>query len=62
MRSVLIAGGAILMLMGIVWFLQGIAVLPGSFMSGQSRWAINGCIAIAAGLLIIAFAWRRPRR
>ncbi len=45
--------GVLLLLAGIVWFLQGINVLPGSFMSGQTQWAINGgiLIVVAAGLL-----------
>ena len=58
----LIAVGAILILMGIVWFLQGINVLPGSFMSGQTRWAVNGVIAIAAGLLLVVFSRQRRHR
>lgn len=44
----------ILLLLGCVWFLQGINVLPGSFMSGQMRWAVRGGIlafAAIAGLL-----------
>lgn len=49
---------ALLILVGIVWFLQGINVLPGSFMTGQIQWAIAGVISflIGAGLL---FAIRR---
>ena len=62
MRTILIAVGAILILMGIVWFLQGINVLPGSFMSGQTRWAVNGVIAIAAGLLLVVFSRQRRHR
>jgi hypothetical protein len=53
--------GAILILMGTVWFLQGINVLPGSFMSGQTRWAVNGAIAAAAGLALVVAARRRAR-
>jgi hypothetical protein len=30
---------SLLVLLGAIWFLQGINVLPGSFMTGQSRWA-----------------------
>jgi len=55
--------GVVLILGGGVWFLQGINVLPGSFMTGQTQWAINGGIAIVVGLGLLAFAnWRRPRR
>ena len=37
---------------GIIWILQGINILPGSFMTGDPQWAINGAItaAIGAGL------------
>lgn len=34
--------GAVLVLIGSVWFLQGINVLPGSFMTGQIRWRCTG--------------------
>ena len=59
MKILLTTVGAILMLMGAVWFFQGINVLPGSFMSGQTRWAVNGVIAIAVGLLLIVRSRRR---
>jgi hypothetical protein len=50
MRIMLIVVGALLMLVGIVWFLQGINVLPGSFMTGQTQWAIYGGIAFLVGV------------
>jgi hypothetical protein len=54
--------GVLVILMGAVWFLQGINVLPGSFMTGQVRWAINGGIAILVGaILIVAANWKRIR-
>jgi hypothetical protein len=51
--------GVLLALVGCVWILQGMGVLPGSFMSGQSKWAINGAIALAAGVVIF---WASRRR
>jgi len=33
--------GGLLLFVGTVWFLQGISVLAGSFMSGQPRWAVK---------------------
>jgi hypothetical protein len=53
-----IAGG-ILVLFGAIWFLQGINVLPGSFMTGQIRWAIYGAIAMAAGVALLVIPKRR---
>jgi hypothetical protein len=50
---------SLLVLTGIVWFLQGINVLPGSFMTGQTRWAVNGGIAVAAGVILFLLANRR---
>lgn len=54
--------GVLVILMGFVWFLQGINILPGSFMTGQTRWAINGGIAMLVGVVLIAAAnWKRMR-
>jgi hypothetical protein len=51
--------GAILVLVGAIWFLQGINVLPGSFMTGQIRWAVYGGIAILAGISLLLATNRR---
>jgi uncharacterized membrane protein HdeD (DUF308 family) len=61
MRLVLNAVGIVLVVLGGVWFLQGIGVLPGSFMTGQTQWALYGGIAMLAGIAAIA-ASRRMRR
>lgn len=49
-RSLLRVVGTVLMLGGGIWFLQGINVLPGSFMTGQIRWAVYGGLAMIAGI------------
>jgi hypothetical protein len=59
MKIVLNIVAVLLILMGGVWFLQGINVLPGSFMTGQIRWAIYGGIAVAAGIVLLLSANRR---
>jgi hypothetical protein len=51
--------GGFLILSGGVWFLQGVNVLPGSIMTGQVQWAINGGIAIVIGIGLVVFANRR---
>ena len=61
MRVALNVVGVILMLAGAVWFLQGINVLPGSFMTGQTQWAIYGGITFVIGVLAMYLA-RRIRR
>ena len=59
MRIALNVVGALCLLMGCVWFLQGINILPGSFMTGQIRWAVYGAIAVVAGLAVLTRANRR---
>jgi hypothetical protein len=49
--------GVVLVLIGGVWFLQGINVLPGSFMTGQMQWAIIGGIAMIAGIGLLAWGF-----
>jgi hypothetical protein len=51
--------GGLLVLFGAIWFLQGINVLPGSFMTGDIRWAYYGGIAVAVGLVLLFRANRR---
>ena len=60
-KLVLNVAGALAVLMGTIWFLQGINVLPGSFMSGQVRWAVYGAIAIVLGVMMLRRA-NRPSR
>jgi hypothetical protein len=61
MRIALRILAALLILIGIVWILQGVNVLPGSFMSGQMQWAWRGGICALMGIAILFFA-RRPGR
>ena len=58
MRTALTLAGALLLLMGVVWFLQGIGVLPGSFMTGQTRWAAYGALALVVGVALLVMARR----
>ena len=53
MRLVGSVAGVLLALIGCVWFLQGINVLPGSFMTGQTKWAIYGVITLVIGLAVL---------
>jgi len=53
--------GVLMVLMGGVWILQGFNVLPGSFMTGQMKWAAYGIVAVIVGAaLILAPTRRRP--
>ncbi len=51
--------GVLCLLVGSIWFLQGINVLPGSFMTGQTRWAIYGALLFIVGVGLLAVARRR---
>jgi LPXTG-motif cell wall-anchored protein len=53
--------GAILVLVGIVWFLQGLNVLLGSFMSGNSLYTLLGALLVLVGILILVFTNRRRK-
>ena len=61
MRITLNIIGGLVLLAGAIWFLQGINVLPGSFMTGQIRWAVYGGIAFAVGIVLLLSA-NRPRK
>lgn len=49
----------LLIAMGIVWILQGVNILPGSFMTGDIRWAWRGAGTAAAGILLLIFMIRK---
>ena len=61
MRVVLNIIGVVLLLLGTIWILQGIGVLPGSFMSGQMRWAVRGAILVVAGVVGLVWANRKQK-
>ena len=42
-----------MVLVGVVWLLQGVGLLPGSFMTGQPFWAVMGTIFLAVGGLLV---------
>lgn len=59
MKTVAYVVAALLILTGVVWILQGIGVLPGSFMTGQIEWAVAGVLSAAIGFGGIAWLRRR---
>jgi hypothetical protein len=59
-RPLLLAVGVVLVLVGLLWFLQGIDVVGGSGMSGQTLWAVVGpIVAIVGAAVIVAGNHRR---
>ena len=59
MKIILYILGILIILSGIIWVLQGTNILPGSYMTGNPQWTINGVIAIVIGGVTIYFARRR---
>jgi hypothetical protein len=52
-RPVALVLGGILVVIGLIWFFQGIGVLGGSVMSGVVLWAVIGPIVALAGIALI---------
>ena len=50
--------GIVCLIIGGIWFFQGIGVLPGSFMTGQMKWAVIGAITAVAGAIVLLLARR----
>jgi len=58
MKTVLNIVGVLLILAGGIFFLQGINVLPGSSMTGDPQWAINGGVMLVIGIGLILWSRR----
>jgi LPXTG-motif cell wall-anchored protein len=59
MRIALNVAGVLCSLTGCVWVLQGINILPGSFMTGQTKWAVYGGLLLLVGIGLLIAANRR---
>ena len=53
-----VIAGVVLVLMGLVWTLQGLDVISGSAMSGTTTWSIIGPIVIVLGALLAGMGIR----
>lgn len=58
-RWMLTAVGVLLVLTGVVWTLQGLGHVGGSFMSGTTMWAVIGPIVAIAGIIVTGVFLRR---
>lgn len=61
MRIGLSIVGAILVLIGAVWTLQGLNLLGGSFMTGQTQWLVIGAVCAIVGVALLGWANLRGR-
>lgn len=59
MKTIQMVIGALLLLVGGVWILQGMGVLTGSVMTGQSQWLYIGIGVVLVGAGVIYRARRR---
>ncbi|MEE9216174.1 MAG: hypothetical protein V3U32_01955 [Anaerolineales bacterium] len=60
MKTALGIFGILLVFVGVVWFFQGIGVIPRSPMTGQAFWAVAGFLAVLSGGALIR-SWRRKQ-
>ncbi len=60
MRALLIALGAVMVVVGALWTGQGLGYIGGSPMTDQSIWAIIGPILAGLGVGLVVVASRRP--
>ena len=52
--------GVVLVVIGAVWLVQGLGIVTtGSFMDGQSVWAVIGGAFVAVGLIALSRSRRR---
>lgn len=59
MRWTLIGVGIVLILLGGLWALQGVGILTGSVMTGQTFWATVGTILLIVGVVLCGMGLRR---
>jgi uncharacterized membrane protein HdeD (DUF308 family) len=59
MRIGLNVAAVLCAIVGCVWILQGVNVLPGSFMTGQTKWAVYGALLLLVGIALLIAANRR---
>ena len=60
-QIVLVVIGLVAALAGLVWTLQGLGYVGGSFMSGTTVWAVIGPIVVLVGLVLITLGLRGRR-
>lgn len=54
--------GVLMCVVGGVWFMQGIGVLKGSFMTGEAFWTVIGAVLIVLGLRLVVRGARPGRQ
>lgn len=60
-RTALITVGLIAVVVGAIWVGQGLNLIPGSIMSGDTKWLVIGLIVGVVGIALAVFGLRRPK-
>ncbi|MEO6458425.1 MAG: hypothetical protein ABIO92_09175 [Chloroflexia bacterium] len=62
MKGGLVGIGLLMLLVGAIWILQGVNILPGSIMTGDPFWAVMGLLCVGlGGFLLYRGLGRRGR-
>lgn len=61
-RRLALIPAVILVLAGLVWILQGIGVIKGSFMTGSQVWEVIGFVVLIVGVAVGRFGLTGPGR
>jgi hypothetical protein len=56
-----VVAGIVLVLIGLLWTLQGLDIITGSSMSGTTTWSIIGPIVLLVGAFIMSVGIRGRR-
>ena len=59
LKLILAIVAALCVVLGLIWVLQGINVLPGSSMTGHMEWAYRGAALAVVGALLFWFSRRK---
>ena len=60
-KRLLAVVGALIVIVGVIWTLQGLGVLGGSVMTGKTLWAVVGPLVAIGGLVMVVASLRGSR-
>ena len=61
MKWLLVIVGVVLMVLGGLWILQGVHVIPLGFMAGHPEYAVLGVVVMLIGAGLLALGYRRRK-
>ena len=59
LKTILAVLAVMMVIVGAIWILQGVNILPGSMMTGHKEWAYRGAALAAIGVLLFWFSRRK---